>query len=357
MEKIVDKAEFPDMVKKVDKQTFKLQYLNVEDISAQVGALLTDEVGSMTVNDKSKTIIVFDRPRALKKIAEVVATFDVRPKQVVLQGKVIEVELSDQFQLGVNWDHVLNQINPRSKVASHVPLSANVAPSLSYQTILGGGDLSIVVDALKTVGTAKVVQNPKIAVASGESAMIKVVRKQPYKEVEFESGSTSVVGVTYKTIEIGTILDVAPVVNDDGFITVKIHESISELIGWYDASAGQEGIVGIPEIKEAEATTTLSVKDGVTIIIGGMIKEEDRENVIGVPVLKSIPLIGALFRSTVTEKKTSETFVLLTPRIITGETTFIGREDLQKSSSARPDDDSQNEETTAEPTKKEMIER
>jgi general secretion pathway protein D len=194
---------------------------------------------------------------------------------------------------------------------------------LSYKTVTAGGDLSLVLEALKTIGDTKVISNPQISVEDGPEAEIKVVRDQPYRLLQYESGSTNVIAVNYQFVEIGVVLKVTAKINDEKFITVDIKATISDLVDWYDYSPGNEGLVGIPVVKKSEASTTVSVKDGVTIIIGGMIKEEKRKTEAGIPILRSIPLVGRLFRSTVERKKRIETIVFLTPRIITGEEQFL----------------------------------
>ncbi len=332
MERIVATAELPTIEREIPTVTraFTLQYAEVAEVEEQVKSLLTKDVGSMTVNTKSKTILVTDVERAMGRVSKLIATFDRKPKQVAIQAKIVEVELTEQNSMGINWSHVLDGIGPRFRIESDVPLSSASGPSLTYRTIVGGGDLSVLVDALKSVGDTKVISNPHISVVDGTEATIKVVRKQPYKEVAFESGTTNVIGVSYKFEEIGTTLSVTPKINDENFVSVAIKPTISDLVDWYDAPGGSGGVVGIPVIKRAEAETTVTVKDGVTIIIGGMIKNEKSESNVGVPILRSIPIIGRLFRSTTQKNKKFETIVFITPKIISGEEPFLQKPEQDK---------------------------
>lgn len=302
---------------------FRLQYAMVADVADKVGKAVTVGVGSIAADERTRTLIVTDLPAAMKKIAAMIEAFDIRKKEVSLQAKIVEVELSDDFKLGVNWNHVLQNLDPRFKIESVAPLSAGSGASLTFKTVAGGGDLSFVLDALKTIGDTKVISNPQISVEDGPEAEIKVIREQPYRLLQYESGSTNVIAVNYKFVEIGVILKVTAKINDEGFIGVDIKATISDLVDWYDAPAGSAGLVGVPVVKKSEASTTVTVKDGMTIVIGGMIKEEMRKTEVGIPILRHIPLVGRLFRSTIEGKKRVETIVLLTPKIITGEESFL----------------------------------
>lgn len=326
MESLIERAELPTLERHVPtaSRVFRLQYADLVEVQKEVTASLTKEVGTMVANTKTKTLIVSDLAHNLEKISTMIEAFDRKPKQVIIDAKIVEVDLTDDFNMGINWKHVIQGIGPRFNLASVAPLSAGVSPQITYNTIIsGGGDLTVVVDALKTVGETKVISNPHISVLDGGEATIKVVRNQPYKEISFESGTTNIVGVSYKFVDIGTTLSVSPLINDLGFITVNIKPTISDLVDWYDAPGGSGGVVGIPVVKKSEAATSVTVKDGVTIIIGGMIKTEKRINRTGIPILGSIPLLGRLFRSDVEKNAKSETIVFLTPRIISGEEPFL----------------------------------
>lgn len=320
---LVNKSERDQPLLTVTR-VFRLQYADLAEIGKVVADSLTKDIGKVTVNTKTKSVIVADLAHNVEKIAGMIESFDRRPKVVVIEAQIVEVELTDNFDMGVNWQHLIKGVSPRFNLKSGAPLLSGVAPSLRYDTIIdGGGELSVVVDALKTIGNTKVISKPQISVQDGEPATIKVVKQQPWKKVSYESGTTNVVGVDYQFIEIGTILLVTPVINDEGFITVSIKPTISTLDGWYDATPGNEGVVGIPVVKESEASTKVTVKDGVTIIIGGMIKTDKQVNQLGVPILCSIPILGRLFRSETTKNVKTETIVFLTPRIITGEEPFL----------------------------------
>lgn len=348
MEEVVRNSEVPSMQRTFPTVTtnFVLQYAKIEDIEPQVKLLLTKdgakEVGEVRGDKRTKTLIVTDLPVAMQRIADLVAIFDRPQKQVFIEAKIVEVKLSDEFRLGVKWDHLLEGLGPRFalQTVSQFPAGLGAADSkasLNYQTIVGGGELNVVVDALATTGDAKVLSNPHIAVLDGEEATIKVITSQPYAETTFESGTTNIVGKTYKFIDVGVSLGVTPRINEMGFITMNIRPEVSTADTLYDAGTGQ----GVPIVKKQYAETSVSVKDGVTIIIAGMISEQKSKQISKVPLLGSIPLFGMLFRSETATTANTETVVLLTPRIVTGAKFFERGKDMKKptKSEGMPDAD------------------
>jgi type II secretory pathway component GspD/PulD (secretin) len=195
---------------------------------------------------------------------------------------------------------------------------------MSYQTIVGDGDLGMVLEALKEIGETKILSNPHVAVLNREEATIKVVTDQPYAEAQLEAGTTNVVGETIRFIEVGVSLAVTPEISDDGFIQVEIKPEVSSKIGDYNAFRT------VPIIRKSYAETSVMVKDAETIIIAGMIENLKQRIEKSVPFLGRIPLLGILFRTTAERVDSSELIVFLTPRIITGDEPFLRMKDMKK---------------------------
>jgi len=312
----------------LETEVFVLKYAELGDMQPQVEAVVSKEHGGVRADKRTRTLIVTDLAHNMKKVREIVDMFDRRPKQVFIEAKVVDVTLSDDFQFGVNWEHVFEGIDPRFAIKTFSHPGSMVSPvgSISYKTIVPGGDLSVILQALKNVGDTKVLSNPQIAVMDGQEATIEVVEDQPYKEVAIESGTTNVTGVTYLFKKVGVQLNVRPRINEDQFISVNIKPEVSQITEWYDGLPQE----GTPVIRKSLAETTIMVRDGVTIIIGGMIKNERSERREGVPLLSSIPLLGSLFRRDGVNTVNRETIVFLTPRIISGEEPFLRTRDMEK---------------------------
>ncbi len=333
MEAVIERSELPTIQRVLPTVTtnFVLQYATTEDLELQVTPLLTKDVGQIRSDKRTKTLIVTDLPSSMPKICELVAIFDRAQKQVFIEAKIVEVELRDEFSLGVQWGHVLQGLEPRFSLESlsQFPAAGLVSGSkgsINYHTIAAGGDLNVLVEALATVGDTKLLSNPHITVLDGAEATIRVITTEPYAETTFETGTTNITGKTYKFIDVGVSLAVTPRINELGFITVNIRPEVSSVIGLYDSATGQ----GVPRVKKSFAETSVSVKDGVTIIMSGLIDKSETKEINKIPFLGSIPLLGILFRSEQTKVRKTETIALLTPRIVTGAKFFERAEDMKK---------------------------
>ncbi|NQU38671.1 MAG: hypothetical protein HQ523_01830 [Lentisphaerae bacterium] len=323
MESIIARADLSTVsrVLPTETETFVLQYAEVEDLEPEITALLTPDVGQVRSDSRTKTFIVTALPHNMEKVKHLVTIFDRRPRQVFIEAKIVQVSLSDDYRLGVNWDHIFQGIDPRfslNSVSSPGSISSvgdAVAPAatLTYKTILGNADLSVVLEALKQIGETKILQNPHVAVLDGQEAVIKSITDQPYAEAQLESGTTNVVGETVTFIEVGVTLAVTPRISDDGMISTTIRPEVSSVVGSYQAFRT------VPIVRRSYAETSVMVRDRETIIIAGMIENSKEKVQSRVPLLGRIPLLGMLFRSTSDRVQSKELIVFLTPRIVSGE--------------------------------------
>jgi general secretion pathway protein D len=342
---IVRKTDIPTVSRIVptDTETFKLQYADLDVVRDEISGMITKDIGSIHADRRTRSIIITDLPHNIEKIAEVIKAFDVREKQVFIEAKIVQVLLTDEFKLGINWDHVIQGIDPRFSLqstvktiagpaAAAVPISQSVADvigsstygALSYKTIVGGGSLEMVLAALSKIGDTKVLSNPHVAVVSDEEAMVKVITDQPYAEASLESGTTNVVGESIIFIEVGVKLSVTPHINDSGMIRMAIKPEVSTVVGTYQAFRN------VPIVRKSYSETTVLIKDGETIIIAGMVEDKKTDHTSSVPLLGRIPLLGWLFKTKATQTQTLETIVFLTPRIISGEEPVMLLRDIKK---------------------------
>lgn len=330
MRTVVARADLDTISRVLPTETkvFNLQYSGVEDVLSTVTAMLTKDVGQIQSDKRTKSLIITDLPHKLAEIEKLIQVFDQRPRQVFIEAKIVSVELGDTFKLGIDWEHLLSGVDPRFSLQSHIsPGLAGDAPSagFAFKTLIpGGGDLNVVLEALKQVGEAKILSNPHVAVMDGQEATLKVVSNEPYVEAQMEAGSTNVTGETYKFVEVGVMLTVTPNINDQDMINMDIRPEVST------AKRENIGRYTVPVVKKAFAETTVMIKSGQTIIIAGLIQDEKSVTDRSVPYVGRIPLLGLLFRSKDELVKTSENIVFLTPRIISGEEPYLRMKDMKK---------------------------
>lgn len=338
MESIALAADLPTLQRQLPTETkiYVLQHSDVTQMQNSISPVLTPDVGRIRYDQRTRTLIVTDLPHKMREIDQLVTAFDRRGRQVFIEAKIVQVSLSDQYQLGVDWHHVISTVNPRADVTTR-SRSGNFAmerqdllPSptgqLTYRTLALGGNLEAVIRALQSVGETKSLSNPHIAVLDGERAEFNVVDRRPYAEAQLESGSTNVVGETFQFIDVGVRMDVIATINDHDMISMEIAPSISSVIGEYTGGVGTT----VPIVREARAETRVMVKNGETIIIAGMIFNESAENVRRVPLLGRVPLFSLLFKHESQRQETNELIVFLTPRIVSGERPYLRMRDVKK---------------------------
>lgn len=339
MESVIQKSEIPTVQRRMptETRTYTLQYADPDEIKVQLTDLLTKEVGSLRLDKRTRTLMVTDLPLNFPKIEDLISRFDAKPRQVFIESKVVAVRMENSLDLGIDWQHIFEGVDPRFTLeTSGSFLSADPSAgglSMNYKTIAGGGDLEAVVHALEQVGETRVLATPQIACVDGAEASIKVVTEQPYVEVTVDTGTDpdegdNITGRTYKFVEVGTMLQVTPKINDNGFITMKIRPEVSSYDPVFYDSGPNRG--GVPVVTRSYAETVVVVKDGVTLIIGGMIDESRGDDISRVPLLGRIPVLGMLFRSQSVTKSTTERIVFLTPRIVTGEEPYLRSRDMKK---------------------------
>ena len=341
MERIIQAADINTVERILPTVTkaFVLQYADVSEVDAEISKILSKEAGSIRANKKLRTIIVTDLPHKMKQVEQLVALFDRRQKQVFLEAKVIEIVLSDGFEMGVNWDKIIyNTLDPRQKItASITPGMIKPGDStfaLRYHAVAGGVDLSAIVQALKKVGNTKVISNPHVAALDGETATVSVSTDQPYVETRKNSiGDEAVAGTEVKFIPVGVTLDVTPRIMGE-MIQTKIHPEVSRAdfrnFSYGTDDNGNKIENEVPVVTKSYAETTVMIKNGQTVIIGGMIQDTKGKSEQRVPILGRVPLLGMLFRHTVETTKSVELAIFLTPRIISGEKPIALTKDMKK---------------------------
>ncbi|MDP2940724.1 MAG: TonB family protein, partial [Candidatus Omnitrophota bacterium] len=184
------------------------------------------------------------------------------------------------------------------------------------------GKYKAIVDLLRTIGDTKILSSPRIMVLNNQEAKILVGSKDAYitSTTSQAAGSTTVTSQTVNFVDVGIKLFVTPTINRDGFVTMKIKPEVSSSKRTDITSDGK--ITQIPIVTTSESETTVMVKDGVTIIIGGLQKDKREKLVKKVPILGDIPIIGHAFRNTSDDLTKTELVILLTPHIMSGESTF-----------------------------------
>ncbi|MEE8543618.1 MAG: type IV pilus secretin PilQ, partial [Gammaproteobacteria bacterium] len=160
--------------------------------------------------------------------------------------------------------------------------------------------------ALQAEGDGQIISTPRLITANQKEGRIEQGVEVPYQESS-SSGAT-----TTQFKEAVLSLTVTPQVTPDNSIIMDLFvtkDSVGELVA--SATGGF-----VPSIDTRSVVTTVLVKDGQTVVLGGIFETEERETINKVPVLGDLPVLGYLFRSTVTLNNQAELLIFVTPRIL-----------------------------------------
>jgi type IV pilus assembly protein PilQ len=213
-------------------------------------------------------------------------------------------------------------LDPSSGVRTY----ANLGPATDIQQIFNGNlqhitsavfdadQLKVVLSALQTLQSTKVVSNPTVVTLNNTEAQINVGESRPLPNYAYNDlrGTFEVNGFNYK--DIGVNLKVTPQVNGRGFIKLTVEPEVSQST----RDAVFNG-AAIPIIDVRKAKTQVSLKDGFTMGIGGLIKTSSSNGSSKVPVLGSIPVLGRLFKSDSKNRDTTNLLIFITARLVSAE--------------------------------------
>ena len=316
----------PDLVEQMDKlaqqmdqpietRVFSFNYGAVKTLGPILQEAVTKGVGRVSIDERTNQVAISDYPNRLKELAKMIEAFDERSTEVLIDAKILQVTLSDKFQLGIDWE-LLARENVDIKGPNALNLTSGLIVKVAQASITKQGDYKTLVEALRTFGDTKILSEPRLTVVNNQEAKILVGSKEPYvtNTISQAGTGTAVTAESVTFLDVGIKMFVTPTIARDHFVQMKIRPEVSTKTGTLTTSQKNE----IPIVETAEAETVLLVEDGGTVILGGLIKDENARDQQRIPILGDIPILGIPFRSTKKTVKKTELVVFLTPHIITG---------------------------------------
>lgn len=309
-------------------------------------AAITGDGGTVIVNPQSGVVVVKAAPQAMRDVERFLkATALAVERQVMLEAKILEVQLKDGFQTGINWA-VLHNGQHRTSAGADTGSFDFVtgAASGTLGQVLGSGlpaasgttggvfglafqtkSFAALIDFLETQGNVHVLSSPRIAALNNQKAVLKVGTDDFFvTDVSTTSntggaGTTTTPSVTLQPFFSGIALDVTPQIDEQGRITLHVRPSVSvvtEKVKFIDAGAAGELILPLASSAVSETDSIVQVEDGRIVAIGGMMKQAFDGGANRIPGLGSIPLVGYLFGNTRQSTLKSELVILIKPTVI-----------------------------------------
>lgn len=319
-----------------------------EELRSSILAIVgTGEGRNVVVNPQSGVVVVRGLPTELREVeAFLEATQLVVQRQVILEAKIIEVSLNDRFQAGINWAGIVESGRKSgiiSTIGSGSPLLNEILNSPTaiddgtlglselssdfggvFNLTLNLGDFTAFIDLLRNQGNVQVLSSPRVSTTNNQKAVIKVgsdeffvtdISSNAYGTV---GGTTANQNITLTPFFSGIALDVTPQVSQDGWVTLHVHPSVSEVTDKIKTitlnNETQQLPLALSTVRETDSV--VRARSGQVIVIGGLMRDSINDVQAGAPVLSDIPLLGPLFKQTRKVSTKSELVILLRPHVI-----------------------------------------
>ena len=301
-------------------ETVTLKFLDAKNLKAVIRSM-SSRHGSISADVKSNSLIVCDTKRNLKKILAEIREADKTPQQIMIEVVILDVQLDDDTEIGVNWDLLSDkrynvgyrQNFTTSRLVSTIEDVDTIGDATAFNTIGLGGEFSVISNTIRNVvhliqqkRDVEILASPRVMMLSGQSANIEAVDEIPYLVITETAAGGQLQMYEFKNV--GVKLQVTTTLTDgnDILLTVEAEQNV------------QVGTTTPPRVDTRKAQTSLLLKDGQVVVLGGLRRQEKTKEVDQIPILGDIPLLGLLFKSTDTVVKNSELIVFLSPHIYKG---------------------------------------
>jgi MSHA biogenesis protein MshL len=321
-----------------------------QELEQSLQAMLPrDPSRSVVVNAQSGVIAVRAMPNELNDVAKFLAKIQSTVgRQVILEAKIIEVDLNNDYQAGVNWASLLTHGSQSYFAGQQSPATFNanllaptgptvtVAPGQNPVTslvssTLGGAftlalqsrDFATYVNLLQVQGNTRVLSSPRVATLNNQKAVIKSGSDQFFVTNVTSNTVNSTAASTSSAIELtsffsGVALDVTPQIDDDGTVILHIHPTVSAVTAQNLSVtvAGQTDTLPLALSQIRESDSVVRARSGQVIVIGGLMTTQNSNTNYQTPFLGSIPVLGNLFKSKQTTGTKTELVILLKPIVV-----------------------------------------
>jgi MSHA biogenesis protein MshL len=305
---------------------------------------------SLVINRQSGIIMVRAMPRELRDVENYLQrTTDSVGRQVVLEARIVEVQLNHAYQAGINWAKIaqagganlfLGQsappagftTDPLTPQGNTVTVSPGNLTTGFLQSTLGGAftvaanfsNFNAFIELLSTQGQTRVLSSPRVSTMQNQKAIIKAGSDQFFVTGVTSNTVTGTATSTSNNVQLtpffsGVALDVTPQIDEDGNVILHVHPAVSEVTDQVTTLNVQGTVDVLPlalsQIRESDSI--VRAHSGQLIVIGGLMRET-RDNIdYKTPFLGDIPYLGKLFRSEQKQSTTSELVILLRPIVVT----------------------------------------
>ena len=306
------------------------------------------EAASVIANPETGVISVRASHRQHAKVREFIdRVLNGAKRQVLIEATIVEVNLNDQYQQGVNWTVLRNglpllQLGPAGgNMPSGLPVSGIIPSTALYSDSrsLGGlTQLSAAIRLLESFGNTKVLSSPKISALNNQAALLKVTEEIVYFTISsnYQPGvqgapANLTVSSQANTVSVGFVMSVMPQISDDDQVTLILRPTLSRVLSYVEdpgvaivinqARANGFNLPGVsskvPQIQTREMESVVKIRSGDTAVLGGLMREDAVTSTDQTPGLGNVPGLGDLFKYKSRTSNKSELVIFLKPTVVT----------------------------------------
>jgi MSHA type pilus biogenesis protein MshL len=295
------------------------------------------EAASVIANPEAGVLTIRATSRQHEKIQEFLDQVLVNAKrQVLIEATIAEVQLSNQYQQGIDWSLIRQGPAGFSVVQTSAGSPAGVSTNMFVLGYVATG-ITATIRLLESFGTVRVLSSPKLSVINNQTAILKVVDNRVYFTVQANQTATQTVVTTAFTttpnvVPVGFVMNVTPQISDSDTVLLNVKPSVSRIISFVNdpnpslaspcgptptaVAACQPIVSRIPEVQTREMESMMKVNSGQIAVLGGLIQDSINDVQDRVPLLAEIPLIGGLFTQRNKSNVKTELVVFLRPVVV-----------------------------------------
>ena len=283
------------------------------------GSVVSTEEGEIRITSviETNSLLIQASQGQYSSIQAAIERIDQEPLQVLIESQILDVELNEDLQFGVNWflsnnpDYTPPDGSPISSGFDTIVAGGSTNFFATISRAVGEGFVRATISALDSVTDVRSLGAPSLLVRNNATATITVGTQVPVQSSSISTGNNNVVS-SAQYVSTGVTLTVTPRINPGGLVYMDVSQEVSRP-GARDPDVSTSGN---PPINNKSVTSQVAVQSGETIFLGGLISEQTSKGRTGVPYLNRIPGIGRLFGSTTNATLRSETIVMITPTVI-----------------------------------------
>ncbi len=257
-------------------------------------------------------------------------------RQVLIEATIVEVQLSDAYQGGIDWSRIAAgtgfsfQQRLLSGFGSNLSQSGLNFLQLGYANPKSDvGNITATIRLLQEFGNTRVLSSPKVMALNNQTALLKVVDNVVYFKVEAQTNqntnsTTTNFSTEVRTVAVGVVMGVTPQINEDGRVSLTVRPSISRVLRFKNdpnPDLAKAGVTNpVPEIQTREIESVLQILSGQTAILGGLMQDEGRFSRQQLPGADNLGSVGELFRFRDENVTKTELVIFLRPTVISNPT-------------------------------------